>query len=157
MQVSRRPQQLMAKGCTEQLELPAGAYTISVVVSGAKIFQSRAALGPAQVLTLGVSGPPTAQSETLPPLSSAPKLAATASVPATALPSEPVPSGSRSSTDHCWNRENRLHCRHGFGPDRRLGGGCQGNYQGRVRSGPHDSLRRQGQLSGEGPPPGSMR
>ena len=72
-------------------ELPAGAYTISVVVSGAKIFQSRAALGPSQVLTLGVSGPPTAQSETLPPLSSAPTLAATASVPATALPSEPGP------------------------------------------------------------------
>ena len=43
--------------------VPAGAYTISVVVSGAKIFQSRAALGPSQVLTLGVSGPPTAQSE----------------------------------------------------------------------------------------------
>ena len=37
------------------VELPAGAYTISVTAGGAKIFEAKAILSPGQVLTLGVA------------------------------------------------------------------------------------------------------
>jgi len=43
------------------VELPAGAYTISVAAGGTKIFEASAILSPGQVLTLGVAGALVAQ------------------------------------------------------------------------------------------------
>jgi hypothetical protein len=66
------------QGLYAVMDLPAGSYTISVVVSGARIFQANVVLSPGQLLTLGVAGAPVAQ-----PASSQPTTGATA-------PSAPV-------------------------------------------------------------------
>jgi hypothetical protein len=76
-----------AQGQFVAAELPAGAYTVTVTAKGMKVFAANVALGPAQVLTVGVKGPLVAQSSAPSPLPGMAGAGAVAAV-AAAAPSE---------------------------------------------------------------------
>ncbi len=77
-------------------ELPAGANTVTVVVGGVRIFQTRAVLSPNQVLTLGVAGPPVAQSASLPGAGGSAPAVAGATAAAAALPAQAAPAAAEA-------------------------------------------------------------